>query len=223
VSIIAKRILHSLFWVALGTLLVVFGGYDDSPGAQLLGIIAAAFGLLRLRRKEGTGYNVGMRNRNAIAVVVLLVAAGLELFYFKFHTYFQRREVAEEMPTPAAAMPGRPAATPRITAQGTFGKVDFVHQGSGTAEIVEYDGKRSLRLENDFEVTNGPDLYVYLAEGTAPTGDPASLGGYADLGALKGNAGSQNYEIPAGTPETYRTAVIWCRQFSVLFSYAVMR
>ena len=32
--------------MALGALLVVYGGYDDSPGAQLLGLIVAALGVV---------------------------------------------------------------------------------------------------------------------------------------------------------------------------------
>jgi hypothetical protein len=42
-----------------------------------------------------------------------------------------------------------------------------------------------------------------------------------DLGALKGNLGSSNYEIPSELDlEGFRTAVIWCRRFSVGFGVA---
>lgn len=144
----------------------------------------------------------------AVAVALLL----MELFYFRFHTYLQRTEVMEMMPVGVRA---------RVLAQGTFREVDFVHKGSGTARILEDGNQRYLRLEG-FEVTNGPDLYVYLAEGAAPTRDLDSLGGYTNLGRLKGNVGDQNYPIPPGTPDSQRTAVIWCREFGVLFSFAVM-
>ena len=50
-----------------------------------------------------------------------------------------------------------------------------------------------LRFE-DFSATNGPDLHVLLAENPAPTSS-SELGNYLDLGSLKGNIGSQNYEI----------------------------
>lgn len=45
------KILLFVLLMALGIFLFVFGGYDDSPGAQLLGFLVAAYGLVRLRRK----------------------------------------------------------------------------------------------------------------------------------------------------------------------------
>jgi hypothetical protein len=41
------------------------------------------------------------------------------------------------------------------------------------------------------------------------------------LGELKANIGNQNYEIPDGTDlAKYDTALVWCKQFSVLFGSA---
>ncbi|NOJ28474.1 MAG: hypothetical protein DA330_10745, partial [Nitrososphaera sp.] len=38
---------------------------------------------------------------------------------------------------------------------------------------------------------------------------------------LKANIGNQNYEIPDGVDlEKYNTALVWCKQFSVLFGSA---
>ena len=166
-------------------------------------------------------YDGPMRRPLIIGLIVIVVVLGvLELTYFRFHTYLLSTEVQETLPPMPSDAPA--AMQPRTLASGAFGEVDFVHKGSGTARIVEQDGVRYLRLEN-FEVTNGPDLFVYLAEGDAPTSAPSSLGGYADLGPLKGNRGNLTYEIAAGTPETYTTAVIWCKEFGVLFSFAVMR
>ena len=105
--------------------------------------------------------------------------------------------------------------------EGSFVKVDAVHKGSGIARITEVNGTRYLQLEN-FEVTNGPDLYVYLSESKTPGGTLESLDKYFSLGPLKGNAGNQIYEIPKPF-QGYHTAVIWCQKFGVLFSYAVMR
>ena len=85
---------------------------------------------------------------------------------------------------------------------------------------MEISGKRILRLEN-FNVTSGPDLYVYLSDSTNPTHSVGNLGNYVDLGLLKATSGNQNYDVPARA-ENYRTAIIWCKQFGVLFSFAVM-
>jgi hypothetical protein len=152
------------------------------------------------------------------AVAVVAVGVWAELYYFRFHTYFQRTEVQETLPP----MPSGQAQTqPRTVVSGSFVEVDAVHKGSGTARIVEQGGVRYLRLE-DFEVTNGPDLFVYLSESTTPGNSLESIDRYINLGPLKGSAGNQTYEIPE-TLRGYDTAVIWCQKFGVLFSYAVMR
>ena len=75
-----------------------------------------------------------------------------------------------------------------------------------------------------FEVTNGPDLEVWLSAHP----DPQSSGDvkgepFLSLGQLKGNVGDQAYSIPAGTDVAiYPSVVIWCEQFGVLFSPAVL-
>lgn len=103
---------------------------------------------------------------------------------------------------------------------GSFVDVDLIHKGSGRARLLEVDGKTVLRFEN-FKVTSGTDLYVYLSKSIAPIGDLKSLGDYLDLGVLKGTSGNQNYEINADVAG-YKTALVWCKQFGVLFTYAIM-
>ena len=103
---------------------------------------------------------------------------------------------------------------------GSFEDIDATHRGSGTATIYELeDGSRVLRLE-DFEVTNGPDLHVLLVPHPDPSGRD-DVTGYLDLGELKGNIGSQNYEIPDDVDlSEYGSVVIYCVPFHVLFSTA---
>jgi hypothetical protein len=98
---------------------------------------------------------------------------------------------------------------------GSFvGVEDGVHNAEGTAKVIPLrDGTNILRLEN-LQVTNGPDLYVYLAT-------DKSASDFVSLGKLKANNGNQNYDIPLGTDMTkYDTVLIWCRPFSVLFGSA---
>jgi len=45
-----KRILLSALTIALGVCVFVYGGYDDSPGAQALGLIVAAYGVVFMLR-----------------------------------------------------------------------------------------------------------------------------------------------------------------------------
>ena len=49
----------------------------------------------------------------------------------------------------------------------------------------------------------------------------ARRAGIVDLGALKGNIGEQNYDVPAELDlNKYRAASIWCRRFRVNFGAA---
>jgi hypothetical protein len=93
------------------------------------------------------------------------------------------------------------------------------HPATGAATAIRLArGGRVLTL-TDFEVDNGPDLRLYLVAGPARSED--EVRDYVDLGALKGNRGDQQYELPADVDlDRYPTAVVWCRAFSVLFARA---
>lgn len=113
----------------------------------------------------------------------------------------------------------QPTATEII--RGNFRDADSFHHGSGDAILFSLsDGRHLLRFEN-FNVTNGPDLQVYLVPRTNAEGSSVDISGYIDLGQLKGNTGNQNYFIDAGVaiPEN-ASVVIWCEPFAVLFSVA---
>lgn len=138
-------------------------------------------------------------------------------------------EVEAEMEAAAAApdveevedMPATDGGDPTPLQTGTFVGADSFHEGSGTATVFELaDGSRLLRLE-DFSVTNGPDLHVYLAP--VVDGVPQVNADAVDLGSLKGNIGNQNYDIPADLAlDGEWGVVIWCQPFSVTFATAVL-
>jgi hypothetical protein len=122
------------------------------------------------------------------------------------------------------AMPEAASNTEPVTVvQGQFMDADGFHQGSGTASIYQLpDGNHILRFD-DFEVTNGPDLHVLLAAHPNPATSDELHENYIDLGSLKGNIGSQNYEIPVGTDITqFKSVVIYCMPFHVFFSNATL-
>jgi hypothetical protein len=105
--------------------------------------------------------------------------------------------------------------TPNALRTGSFvGVGDGIHNAEGMAKVIPLqDGSNILRLEN-LRVTNGPDLYVYLA--TDKSGSD-----FVSLGKLKANNGNQNYNIPSEIDlAKYDTVLIWCRPFSVLFGSA---
>jgi hypothetical protein len=122
---------------------------------------------------------------------------------------------ATEPPTEVEPSLPPPPSGPVLLGAGQFVGLAG-HAGTGDAGIFENpDGSLVLRFEN-FDIENGPDLEVYLVPGP----DQTSLAeGSIHLGALKGNIGDQNYDLPPGTelaPGAY-TALVWCEAFSVEF------
>jgi hypothetical protein len=101
---------------------------------------------------------------------------------------------------------------------GSFiGAGDGFHNSEGLARAIPLgDGSTILRLEN-FKSTNGPNVHLYLATDKAATN-------FIDLGRLKADNGSQNYNIPHGTNlAKYNMVLIWCKDFSVLFGSAQLK
>ena len=132
---------------------------------------------------------------------------------------------AAPAPTSAAAAPPAAPSGPVALTSGTFGVVDEVHKGEGKATIFQLpDGKRVLRLE-DFRVTNGPDLYVYLSAHPAPrTTKEVHEAGEFEVARLKANIGNQNYDLPADLDlGKFKSVVIYCKRFTTVFSTAEMK
>ncbi|MEX2624769.1 MAG: DM13 domain-containing protein [Acidimicrobiia bacterium] len=104
-----------------------------------------------------------------------------------------------------------------VVLTGSFAGID--HRASGTAAIYGDGDRFVLRFEDDTDIQNGPDLYVWLlASDSYQGGDP---GEHLDLGVLTGNVGGQNYELPEGfDPALHRTVLIWCLRFAVPFAAA---
>ena len=128
----------------------------------------------------------------------------------------------EATPTPQATPQPEAAPQPELLREGQFRGADDFHRGSGTASIFRTpDDKLVLRL-TDFMVTNGPALSVLLSSSPAPASSQ-QLGDYIDVGALKGNIGNQNYEIPDGIDlAAYNSVVIYCVPFRVVFATATL-
>jgi hypothetical protein len=106
-----------------------------------------------------------------------------------------------------------PTAPVRVTT-GSFYGID--HSAEGTASVYEQDDNFVLRFEDDTDIQNGPDLYVWvLPSADYEGGTPPD---YIDLGKIKGNVGGQNYELPANfDPAVHRSVLVWCLRFNVPF------
>ncbi|MDQ3933317.1 MAG: DM13 domain-containing protein [Actinomycetota bacterium] len=126
---------------------------------------------------------------------------------------------SEQERTPASSSGSR-APRPRnvLLSEGSFRSL--AHPGEGRAQVIDARGRGRFLTLTDFEVDNGPDLRVYLVRGRVD--DESDVVDYEDLGALKGNKGDQQYEVPEDFPLRDASVVIWCRAFSVAFASAAL-
>lgn len=154
--------------------------------------------------------------RRMFAVALAAGAVGFvagNAFWYLASPLWIDRVVSEELPAELQM---------KVAAKGEFHDADSSHKGKGLATVFETAaGARVLRFTG-FEATNGPDLEVWLvkASGLKVSAD-VTASQWLSLGPLKGNIGDQNYIIPADAKlDDYNSVVIWCKQFSVLFSAA---
>ncbi|MGH8951122.1 MAG: DM13 domain-containing protein [Acidimicrobiia bacterium] len=188
-----------------------------------------------------------MSRRRWLAISAAAVVAVVGLLLFRPDTLFTKVESDEELeeafdetttteatvgqatttrnadPSSTTTTEVATASTTTITAgpvqvaTGRWTGID--HSADGTASIYEQDGAYVLRFEDDTDIQNGPDLYVWLLPaGSYEGGNPAE---YIDLGTLKGTVGGQNYKLPPEfDPAIHRAVLIWCLRFAVPFATA---
>ena len=214
------------------------------PIAIALALLAVGLIVLAWRRRWDLAAR--RRPRRTAAIVGLFLAIALPAGWILASPLFIRTQLNEGVPGAAAGSvteqepadpltvgpveqtPGQPEPSAddqssssvdgqgSVLAAGAFQGADDFHFGRGRALLIEVEpGRQVLRFE-DFAVQNGPDLFVYLS--TDPDG--YSEDGL-ELGRLRATDGNVNYDVPAGTDVShFRSAVIWCRQFGVLFATA---
>jgi electron transfer DM13 len=112
-------------------------------------------------------------------------------------------------------MPGTANQAVAVIKSGSFIGVGG-HLAEGIAKILSLNGTGYLRMEQ-FKVTNGPDLHVYL------TTNGGNIQNANDLGILKGSEGDQNYFLGKVGNTSYDMAVIFSQPFRVLFASATLR
>lgn len=157
-----------------------------------------------------------MRNKKLIlaslGVVGLAVGAWLAFGFFGVQTLFIDDVVDE-----ASEFSEGEATT---DSSGNFVALGR-YSGQGEALVLSSGDQRSLRFEN-FEVSNGPDLKVYLVANASADSDKDLFDDdFISLGELSGNIGNQNYELSSDIDiEQYNTVVIWCERFSTPFAAA---
>ena len=109
---------------------------------------------------------------------------------------------------PVTPVPSEPVAL------GTASLRGIDHDASGTVVLYERpDGSHFVGLEG-IDIEPGPDYRVYVVPG-ANRESPGDDGVF--LEDLRGNQGTQFYDVPAGTavsPGDW-TVLVWCRAFAV--------
>jgi hypothetical protein len=121
---------------------------------------------------------------------------------------YRNERVVEAFPGPAAT-----AAAARPTPLRSAMLVGIDHRAMGTVSLFRTsDGRHLVGLEQ-IDIQPGPDYDVYLVPG-ADRQDP---GDGIRLDDLRGNQGTQYYEIPAETivGAGEWTVLVWCQIFDV--------
>ena len=151
----------------------------------------------------------------SVLALVVIAAAAAVAWWLGSPLFITTRLVEPELPGGAA-----PAQLTMVS-QGNFMDADDFHKGSGVASIVRTpDGKAIVRFEN-FKVTNGPQLEVFLAPHPQPGNHDQVYADSLGLGSLKASEGAFSYELPAGDDGArYQSVVVYCVPFRVIFSVA---
>ncbi len=139
-------------------------------------------------------------------LIIILIIGILGIAWYLGSPLFLDKKVNEAFPIQTVA-----TSTQEIVATGMFTGFDAIHNGTGTASIIKAGEKSTLRFEENFNVNNGPDLYVgFGKDGVYKEG--------SEIARLKGNIGAQNYELPEGFDITqYNEVWVWCKLFSTPF------
>jgi hypothetical protein len=174
--------------------------------------------------------------------IVISSAVAIALAFVLFANAYDDKKVVErlagleprtvpatlEVSSPTTIAPGAPVATtapPAPTApQGpvrvrsaAFRGIN--HRAAGTASIIRQpNGSYVVGLE-DIDIEPGPDYFVYIVPGDATRpGD-----GAVQLDKLRGNVGTQFYDVPGDVNPTDGewTVLVWCRVFAVPIAAAV--
>lgn len=158
-------------------------------------------------------------NKSIISIIILILIA-IAWFLFRPERIFIDSKVNEEFPQVKQSESINEATKPQALYSGIFHEV--AHPAKGVATIYKLkDGKHILRF-TDFEVSNGPDVVVYLSVlEDSNDSDSIKNSKFISLGSIKGNIGNQNYEVPEDLDlNVYRSVVIWCKRFGVNFAVA---
>lgn len=155
-------------------------------------------------------------SRKKLALILIgIPILGGAWWAFRPEKLFINEKVSEAAPF-AAGSEEEPVYTGRLEGK--------IHPTSGRATIFKSaEGKQYLRLTN-FTTSNGPDLHVVLVRAEDKALEQEIVKGeldHVELGALKGNQGDQNYDLPGNADlNQYQAVAIYCERFHAIFGVA---
>ncbi len=217
--VVFPNIVHSSLILALTVLTPLVGG---------LSFALTRSGLRRrLPRSVTNGIRVGLGLIVAADLYILVVPLFVSgpTGHDTTPTFVATNTAPAAASAPAATAVASATAVPTSAAvlSGTFvngGQGDTV---SGTATLgVTTTGQVELAFTN-FASSNGPDVFVYLSKVAGPTTSAQVMDGF-EVGLLKATSGQLSYTLPASLDiGQYKSVVVYCRSFSIIFGYASLR
>ena len=158
-----------------------------------------------------------------VLIIIALIIAGV-LVWWLLSPLFINVEVQDELDLSIEAIlenteqtttsddQTNPEETTQIT--GPFIIQDTPrYPATGSVRVIQSPEETIVRYEN-YDGTNGPDLFVYLA-------NDLEADDFVSLGRAKGNQGNINYTVPGDIDiNDYKYVMTWCRLAGSLFDYA---
>ncbi len=135
------------------------------------------------------------------------------------------------VPAPTAQQPTPVLPDAQVIAKGKFDPpLDAVRQARGKVTLYRSaDGSLLLRFD-DFDVTNAPQMVVYLvAAATPPTDLKTAIKkedfdtdvSHFEVGPLLGSHGNQQFDLPRELPITrYQSVVIYSESLRIVYAFA---
>ena len=123
--------------------------------------------------------------------------------------------VSPPAPTTTASTTTNPTTTapagPLLERTGTFQGID--HRAAGTVNLYRTAAGAWVVGLEDIDIQPGPDYDLYVVPGAGRD----SLSGGTRLDDLRGNKGTQFYDVPAGLDlgDGAWTVLVWCHTFAV--------
>jgi hypothetical protein len=159
---------------------------------------------------------VDMKKLLIIPIVIMISGASIGL-----GTYFWLNPIGGS-DQGVVQSPPKDLPVGTVLLNGTFIEFDSAHYGRGVVQIVEFpDGKRRVQFV-EVELAPGPDLYVYFSDKSTFSGIRDGPGNFTNLGLLPYTSGNFSMGTKGVNLANVRSVLIWCKQFSVAFTYATL-